>query len=174
MIATPPPSTPFCWTNAVIARCVVVISSESTSNSSSLQISTCVLLCETTVKRRDLSTAPVQLRFVRPVTPVPPLSLCLGLLYGLDSLRTLSSIIGTRVWTIVKIRLWVAGRKFCLRSQRTLSLRDPTVERRTARNLVKKSNNVTEKLGVGKFFNCFIKDNSWRLGMRFQNLIKHN
>ena len=112
----------------------------------------------TTVKRRDLLTACEQLRFVRPVMPMPPLSLCLGLLSDLEGLRTLSSMIGRRVWTTVKLSLQVVGRKFCLRSRRTLSLRDPNAERKAARNLAKKSNNIVGKLGVGELLDCFIKD----------------
>ena len=126
------------------------------------------------MKRRDLSTASEQLRFMRPMTLVPPLSLGPGLLYGLEGLRTLSSIIGIRVWTIMKLSLRVAGRKFCLRSRRTLSLRDPAIERKAARNLAKKSNNVVGKPGGGKLFDYFVKDKACRRGMRFQNLVKPN
>ena len=90
------------------------------------------------------------------------------------SVKPLSSIIGTRVWTTVKLSLQVAGRKCCLRSRRTLSLRDPAIERKAAHNLAKKSNNIMGKLGVGKLFTCFVKDMSWRLGMRFQSLVKPN
>ena len=48
-------------------------------------------------EKKDSSTAFEQLRFVRLVTLVPPLSLGLGLLDGLEDLRTLSSVIGKRV-----------------------------------------------------------------------------
>ena len=44
--------------------------------------------------------------------------------------------------------LWVAVQKFCLRSRRILSLRDPAIKRKAARNLAKKSNNVVFKLFV--------------------------
>ena len=98
----------------------------------------------------------------------------LGLLNSLEGLRTLLSAIGTRVWTIVKLSLRVAGRKFCLRSRRTLSLRDPAFEGIGACDSAKNSNNVVGKLGVGKLFYCFIKDKAWRLFMRFQSLVKPN
>ena len=58
----------------------------------------------------------------------------------------------------MKLSLRVAGRKFCLRSQKTLLLRDPAVERKAAYNLAKKSKNVLGKLGDGKLFDYFVKD----------------
>ena len=124
------------------------------------------------MKRRDLLTESEQYRFVKPVTLVSSLSLGLGFLYGLEGLRTLSSVIGTRVRTIVKLRLRVAGQKFRLGSRRTLLLRVPAIKRKAACNLAKKSNYVVGALEVGKLFDCFVKDKAWRLGMRFQSLIK--
>ena len=88
---------------------------------------------------------------------VPPLSLGLGFLYGLEGMRILSSVIGIRVWMIVKASLLVAGPKFCLRSRRTLAFTDPAFKRKAVRNLAKKFNIIVRKLGAGKLFDCFIK-----------------
>ena len=73
---------------------------------------------------------------------MPPLSLGLGLLYGLEGRRTLSSVTGKKCLDNCEAEFAGGSRKFCLRSRRTLSLREAAVERKAARNLDMKSNNV--------------------------------